>query len=223
MSAVGETQPQIKAVLWDFGGVILSSPFDAFRRFEESRGLPRDFLRKVNSINPHSNAWACFERGEVDTVRFGEQFLAESTALGHAVHGSEVLKLVSGEVRPRMVKALKTVKTRYKIACLTNNMPLGHGPAMSVSPEKAQAVAEIMSLFDCVVESSKVGVRKPEPAFYERACDLLGITPREAVFLDDLGINLKPAAQMGMTTIKVEDPDKALSDLGAIIGMEFER
>lgn len=211
----------IKAVLWDFGGVILTSPFDAFRQFEERCGLPQDFLRKVNSTNPHTNAWACFERGEVDSERFGEMFLAESTALGHPVHGRDLLPLISGELRPRMVQALRQVKTRYKIACLTNNMPLGHGPAMAVSPEKAKAVAEVMALFDCVVESSKVGVRKPEPAFYERACALLGIAPSEAVFLDDLGINLKPAAAMGMKTIKVGDPDKALAELGAIIDMEF--
>jgi putative hydrolase of the HAD superfamily len=211
----------IKAVLWDFGGVIMTSPFDAFRRFEDSSGLPRDFLRRVNSTNPHSNAWACFERGEVDAARFGELFLAESTALGHAVHGRDVLALISGDVRPRMVDALKKVKTRYRIACLTNNMPHGHGPAMTGSPERAKAVADVIALFEVVVESSKVGVRKPEPAFYERACGLLGIQPHEAVFLDDLGINLKPAAAMGMQTIKVEDPDKALRDLGAIIGMEL--
>jgi putative hydrolase of the HAD superfamily len=212
----------IKAVLWDFGGVILTSPFEAFRRFEDTRGLPRDFLRGVNSVNPHGNAWARFERGEVDADAFDTLFRAEAQALGHDVPGREVLALVSGEVRPRMVAALRKVKTRFKIACLTNNMPLGHGPAMSVSPEKAKAVAEVMALFDHVVESSKVGIRKPEPEFYRRACALLEITPEEAVFLDDLGINLKPAAAMGMRTIKVEDPDKALADLSAIIGLEFE-
>lgn len=211
----------IKAVLWDFGGVIMTSPFDAFRRFEDERGLPRDFLRKVNSTNPHGNAWACFERGEIDAAEFGARFLAESSALGHAVHGSNVLALISGDVRPRMVAALKKVKTRYRIACLTNNMPHGHGPAMSGSADRAKAVAEVISLFEVVVESSKVGVRKPEPAFYMRACELLDIKLTEAVFLDDLGINLKPAAAMGMTTIKVEDSDKALADLGAIIGMEL--
>lgn len=211
----------IKAVLWDFGGVISTSPFDAFRRYETERGLPAGFLRLVNSTNPHSNAWACFERGEVDAARFGELFHAEAKALGQDVHGRDILPLISGDLRPRMVAALKTVKTRYKIACLTNNMPTGHGAGMSANPEKARAVAEILTLFDAVVESSKVGVRKPEPAFYMRACELLDIKPSEAVFLDDLGINLKPAAAMGMKTIKVEDPDKALADLGAIIGMEF--
>lgn len=216
-----QSDQAIKAVLWDFGGVIMTSPFDAFRRYEDSSGLPRDFLRRVNSTNPHGNAWACFERGEVDAATFGELFLAESTALGHAVHGSDVLALISGEVRPRMVAALKQVKTRYRIACLTNNMPHGHGPAMTGSPERAKAVAEVIALFEVVVESSKVGVRKPEPAFYERACGLLDIQPTEAVFLDDLGINLKPAAAMGMRTIKVTDPDQALAELSAMIGMEL--
>jgi putative hydrolase of the HAD superfamily len=211
----------IKAVLWDFGGVIMTSPFDAFRRFEDERGLPRDFLRRVNSTNPHSNAWACFERGEIDAAAFGERFLTEAKALGQDVHGRDVLALIAGEVRPRMVEALKTVKTRYRIACLTNNMPHGHGPSMSQSPDRAKAVAEVISLFEIVVESSKVGVRKPEPAFYMRACELMGIAPSEAVFLDDLGINLKPAAALGMRTIKVTDPDQALRDLSAVIGMEL--
>jgi putative hydrolase of the HAD superfamily len=211
----------IKAVLWDFGGVISTSPFEAFRRFEDERGLPGDFLRRVNSTNPHGNAWACFERGEIDAAAFGERFLTESTALGHAVHGRDILPLIAGEIRPRMVAALKAVKTRYRIACLTNNMPHGHGPSMTASPERARAVADVIGLFDIVVESSKAGLRKPEPAFYERACSLLGIRPAEAVFLDDLGINLKPAAAMGMTTIKVTDPDAALAELGGIIGMEL--
>jgi putative hydrolase of the HAD superfamily len=211
----------IKAVLWDFGGVISTSPFDAFRRFEEDRGLPRDFLRRVNSTNPHSNAWACFERGEIDSAVFGERFLTESTALGQAIHGREVLALIAGDIRPRMVEALKKVKTRYKIACLTNNMPHGHGPSMTGSPERAKQVADVIALFEVVVESSKAGLRKPEPAFYERACSLLGIQPNEAVFLDDLGINLKPAAAMGMLTIKVTDPDAALAELGRILGMEL--
>lgn len=211
----------IKAVLWDFGGVISTSPFDAFRRFEEDRGLPRDFLRQVNATNPHSNAWACFERGEIDATVFGERFCTEARALGQDVHGREILPLISGEIRPRMVAALKAVKTRYRIACLTNNMPHGHGPSMTGSPERARQVAEVIGLFEVVVESSKVGVRKPEPAFYERACGLLGIQPSEAVFLDDLGVNLKPAAAMGMTTIKVTDPDAALAELGRILGMEL--
>lgn len=211
----------IRAVLWDFGGVILSSPFEAFRRFESERGLPPDFIRSVNTRNFHDNAWARFERGEVGAEAFGELFLAESAALGHPVHGCDILPLLSGDVRPRMVAALRTVKARYRIACLTNNMPAGSGPAMAMSPAKAERIAEVMALFDLVVESSKIGVRKPEPEFYATACRLLGIAPAEAVFLDDLGVNLKPAAAMGMRTIKVDHPGAALAELGAIIGMDF--
>src|SRR5690606_19868135 len=167
----------IRAVLWDFGGVILTSPFDAFRQFEEKCGLPQDFLRRDNATNPHGNAWACFERGEVDAARFGEMFLAESTALGHAVHGRDILPPSWGEVRARMVAAVKSVKRKDTAGWLTKKMPLGHGRAMGVSPDKAWAVAEVVALLFCVVESSRAGVRRPEPAFYERACSLLEIRP----------------------------------------------
>ncbi|MBX3456054.1 HAD-IA family hydrolase [Ferrovibrio sp.] len=218
MTAAGPSAAAIKAVLWDFGGVILTSPFEAFRRFEAARGLPQDFIRGVNSRNPHSNAWARFERGEIDAAGFGTLFLAESTALGHALHGSEILPLISGDLRPRMVAALRKLRGTYKTACLTNNMPLGHGAGMAQDSGKAAAIADVLSLFDAVVESSKVGVRKPEPAFYEHACKLLQIAPTEAVFLDDLGINLKPAAAMGMRTIKVGDPDLALAELSSLLG-----
>lgn len=159
----------IRAVLWDFGGVILSSPFEAFNRYEAARGLPRDFLRSVNARDPDSNAWARMERSEVDAATFGALFAAESRALGHEVDGRDLLPLLGGEIRPRMVAALKAVKTRYKVACLTNNVRGGHGPGMSRTPEQAAAVAAVMALFDVVVESSKVGARKPEPVFYERA------------------------------------------------------
>lgn len=212
----------IDAVLWDFGGVVTSSPFDAFRRLEQERGLPPDFLRRVNSTNPHTNAWARMERGEIGPGEFDAMFLEESSALGHPVGGADVLKLLSGEVRPRMVAAIRQVRTRYKVACLTNNMNAGHGPGMAQSSDRARAIAQVMELFHLVVESSKTGLRKPEPAFYLHACDQLGIDPARAVFLDDLGINLKPAAALGMRTIKVTDPDVALGELGELIGMSFE-
>lgn len=211
----------IEAVLWDFGGVVTSSPFDAFRRLEQDRGLPVDFIRRVNSTNPHTNAWARMERGEIGTAEFDLQFREESTALGHPVGGAEVLQLLSGEVRPRMVSAIRHLRTRYRVACLTNNMAAGHGPGMAASADRARAVAEVMELFHLVVESSKTGLRKPEPAFYLHACEQLGIQPAQAVFLDDLGINLKPAAAMGMRTIKVTDPDQALEELGQLLGIRF--
>jgi len=221
MTGDGVKMEPIEAVLWDFGGVVTSSPFDAFRRLEQARGLPQDFLRRVNSTNPHANAWAKMERGEISKEAFDTLFREESAALGHPVSGAEVLQLLSGEVRPRMVAAIRRLRTQFKVACLTNNMAAGHGPGMAQSSERARAVAEVMELFHLVVESSKTGLRKPEPAFYRHACEQLGIAPTRAVFLDDLGINLKPAAAMGMRTIKVTDPDAALEELGQIVGIAF--
>ncbi|MCX6517394.1 MAG: HAD-IA family hydrolase [Actinobacteria bacterium] len=200
----------IQAVLWDFGGVILSSPFEAFNTYEAEKGLPLDLIRRVNSTNPHSNAWALLERNDISPQEFDSLFATESEALGHRVPGADVLALLSGDVRPRMVQALDTVKAAgFKIACLTNNVVSTEEPAT----ERQAEVRSIMHKFDHVVESSKVGCRKPEPRFYEIACELLQVSPTECVFLDDLGINLKPAAAMGMRTIKVVNPDDALAEL----------
>ena len=200
----------IQAVLWDFGGVILSSPFEAFNTYEAEKGLPLDLIRRVNSTNPHSNAWALLERNDIGPQEFDSLFATESEALGHRVPGADVLALLSGDVRPRMVQALDTVKAAgFKIACLTNNVVSTEEPATARQAE----VRTIMHKFDHVVESSKVGCRKPEPRFYEIACELLQVSPTECVFLDDLGINLKPAAAMGMRTIKVVNPDDALAEL----------
>ena len=199
----------IKAVLWDFGGVILSSPFEAFNRYEESNGLPTDFLRSVNATNPHENAWARLERGETSPMQFDAEFAAESEALGHRVPGADVLALLSGDVRDEMVELLDELKAKgYRLACLTNNIGGEHRSA-----DRSSTIAAIMARFDVIVESSKVGVRKPETRFYELACQLLAVEPDECVFLDDLGINLKPAAAMGMTTIKVISAGQAIHDL----------
>ncbi len=205
-----------KAVLWDFGGVILSSPFEAFNHYEAAQGLPADFIRSVNATNPHGNAWAKLERSDVGGAEFDALFADESEALGHRVPGAAVLGLLSGEVRPEMVALLDRVKAAgYKVACLTNNVTGAFGSA-----ERAAEVGAIMARFDAVVESSKVGCRKPEPRFYEIACELLEVRPDECVFLDDLGINLKPAAAMGMTTIKVTSAEAAIRDLGAVLGFD---
>jgi putative hydrolase of the HAD superfamily len=201
----------MKAVLWDFGGVLLSSPFEAFNRYEAERGLPHNFLRTVNSTNPHTNAWALLERNEISVAQFDERFGVESAALGHRVPGADLLLLLAGDVRPEMVAALDRVKSSgYRVACLTNNV-VSDG-------SRGDEVDAIMQRFDVIVESSVVGVRKPEPRFYEIACELLMVEPVECVFLDDLGINLKPAAAMGMTTIKVSTAAQAIADLGAVLG-----
>jgi putative hydrolase of the HAD superfamily len=203
----------IKAVLWDFGGVILSSPFESFNRYEEEHGLPKDFLRTVNATNPDANAWARLERSDITPAQFDAAFAAEAEALGHRVPGADVLALLAGDVRDEMVTLLDELKERgYLLACLTNNIGGTHASA-----ERAETINAIMSRFDVVVESSKVGTRKPETEFYEMACKLLGVDPSECVFLDDLGVNLKPAAAMGMKTIKVASAEQAINDLRRIL------
>ena len=211
----------IKAVLWDFGGVFTTSPFANFTKYEAAKGLPKDFIRTINARNSDGNAWALMERNEVSREEFGDLFAAESKAAGHEIHGSEILPLLSGNLQPEMVTALEIVAKSYKTACLTNNMRTGHGPSMTRDADQAARIAEVMEIFGHVVQSSQTGIRKPEPRFYEIACEMLEIAPTEAVFLDDLGVNLKPARAMGMTTIKVTGPDQAIADLEAVLGMSL--
>ena len=209
----------IEAVIWDFGGVITTSPFEAFNRFERSRDLPKDLIRTVNATNPDSNAWALFERAEIDASGFDVKFLEESTALGHPVRGAEVLPLLSGDVRPGMVRALRLCAERFKVGCITNNMAQGHGAGMSATQEGAQRAADVMSLFGVVIESSKAGVRKPDPRIYQMMCERLGVEPKACIYLDDLGVNCKPAAQLGMSAIKVVSEAQALADLSRLTSL----
>ena len=206
----------IQAVLWDFGGVISSSPFEAFAQYERERGLPGDFLRTVNATNPHDNAWARLERSEFDHAAFDEAFARESRALGHEVRGSDVLPLLSGRIRPEMVQALHRLREHFRLGCITNNFK-----SMSASPMGGLYKGEIMALFHHVIESAKVGLRKPDPRIYRMMTDALQVDPAACIYLDDLGINLKPAAHMGMATIKVLSADQAISDLETILGLKL--
>ena len=208
-----------RAILWDFGGVILSSPFEAFNRYEAEIGLPKDFIRSLNARNGDTNAWAKMERSEVSLEGFVELFEEEARQQGHELDGWRILQSLSGDIRPQMVEALRRCSRAFRVACITNNMKHGEGPGMARSADTAQAVAEIMMLFEHVVESSKLGLRKPDPRIYQHACDLLGVHPEDCVYLDDLGINLKPARALGMRTIKVGDPDQAIAELEAMVGI----
>ena len=212
----------IEAVIWDFGGVFTSSPFEAFARYETENGVPKDLIRRVNSTNPDNNAWALFERNEIDTKGFDSLFLEESRALGHPIPGSHVLPLLSGMVRPRMVAALKACKQHFKVGCITNNMVSMHSPGADAPQRAAGAMGQIMPLFDHIIESSKAGVRKPDPKIYLMMCEALSVEPAACVYLDDLGINCKPAAALGMKAIKVVDVDQTLSDLAAATGLTFD-
>lgn len=210
----------VEAVIWDFGGVFTTSPFEAFARYERERGLPDGLIRRVNATNPDDNAWAQFERNAIDAEGFDRLFLEESTALGHPVPGREVLPLLAGEVRPRMVAALKACKARFKAGCITNNMATPLMTGGDGSPPGAMAA--IIPLFDAVIESSKAGVRKPDPRIYMMMCELLGVKPEACVYLDDLGINCKPAAALGMRAIKVAGVEQALAELSEATGLTFD-
>ena len=212
----------VEAVIWDFGGVFTSSPFEAFNRLEAEIGAPKDHIRRVNAANHHENAWALFERNEIDTARFDQLFLEESTALGFPIRGADVLPRLSGELRPRMVAALKACKLRFKVGCITNNVVSMHSPGQNEIQRAAGAMGQVMPLFDAIIESSKAGVRKPDPKIYRMMCDLLAVEPANCIYLDDLGINCKPAAALGMKAIKVIEVDQTLAELAALTGLTFD-
>ncbi|QOZ49130.1 HAD family hydrolase [Bradyrhizobium sp. CCBAU 53340] len=205
-------------MIFDFGGVLTSSPFEAFARFETERGLPADIIRRTNAANHLENAWAKFERAEVDIETFDHLFAAESLALGAEVRGREVLPLLQGDLRPDMVEALKRIKAQFKTGCITNNLPAN---AIGSMTGRSLYVAEVMVLFDLVIESAKIGLRKPDPRIYQLMVETLKVDPQTCVYLDDLGVNLKPAREMGMTTIKVTSGTQAIADLEAATGLKL--
>ncbi|OPZ00597.1 HAD family hydrolase [Bradyrhizobium sacchari] len=200
----------IEAVIFDFGGVLTSSPFEAFTRFETERGLPADIIRRTNAANHLENAWARFERAEVDIETFDRLFAEESRALGAEVRGLDVLPLLQGDLRPEMVEALKRIKAQFRTGCITNNLPAN---AIGSMTGRSLYIAEVMVLFDHVIESAKIGLRKPDPRIYRLMVETLKVNPKNCVYLDDLGVNLKPAREMGMTTIKVTSGAQAIAEL----------
>lgn len=213
---------RFECVIFDFGGVITASPFEAFNRLEAERGLPHDFVRQVNATNPDGNAWALFERAEIDAATFDTRFAAEAQALGHALDGASVLAVLAGALRPAMIAALdRLTAAGYRIACITNNVPTGHGAGMARSGNRADALEAVFARFEHVIESSKAGVRKPDPRIYAMMCERLGVPPQACIYLDDLGINCKPAAAMGMHAIKVTSGEQALADLSAVLGLNL--
>src|SRR6201988_3276604 len=215
---VNRQDGMIEAVIWDFGGVLTTSPFEAFARYETERGLPADIIRRTNAANHLENAWAKFERAEVDIAAFDQLFAAESLALGAEVRGRDVLPLLSGDLRPEMVEALKRIKSKFKTGCITNNLP---NNAIGSASGRKLYVAEVMALFDHVIESAKIGLRKPDPRIYQMMVETLQVDPNNCVYLDDLGINLTPARAMGMTTIKVESGAQAIAELEAATGLRL--
>ncbi|MGY8704247.1 HAD-IA family hydrolase [Bradyrhizobium sp. 18BD] len=208
----------VEAVIFDFGGVLTSSPFEAFKRYETERGLPADIIRRTNAANHLENAWAKFERAEVDIETFDKLFAEESRALGAEVRGRDVLPLLQGDLRPDMVEALKRIKAQFKTGCITNNLPAN---AIGSMTGRSLYIAEVMVLFDHVIESAKIGLRKPDPRIYRLMVETLKVDPGKCVYLDDLGVNLKPAREMGMTTIKVASGAQAIAELEKATGLKL--
>jgi len=210
----------VSAVVFDLGGVLTESPMTAFAAYEEEVGLPLGLIRRLNSTDPDTNAWARFERNELDVAGFLAAFEAEASAAGHRVDAARVLAALRGELRPPMVAAVRRLRAAgFPLALLSNN----------VAPmERTGPVGDLLRLFDAIVESSVEGVRKPEPEIYRRALARLSeavgrpIEARECAYLDDLGINLKPARALGFTTIKVVDPAAALAELSALVGFPLD-
>ena len=213
---------RFSSVFWDFGGVITSSPFEAFSNFELNNNLPKDFIRKVNSTNHKSNAWAQLEQSKINLEEFDVLFKKESKSLGYEVSGGQILNLLQGEIRPEMVNALeKLKKENFILACLTNNFNSGD-KNQSALDDINEERTKIMNNFDYIIESKELGIRKPDVEFYLKALEISGADPKKTIFLDDLGINLKPAKELGMTTIKVLDSDQALKELSNLVGINFE-
>ena len=210
----------VTAVVFDLGGVITESPMEAFTAYEREAGLPEGLIRQLNSTDPDTNAWARYERNELDVAGFSAAFEAEAAARGHRIDAARVLAALRGEVRPAMVAAVRRLaEAGLPLALLSNN----------VAPmERTGRLGDLLQLFDAVVESSVEGVRKPEPEIYRRALDRLSeavgrrIEATDCAYLDDLGINLKPARALGFSTIKVVDPAVALAELSELVGFPLD-
>jgi putative hydrolase of the HAD superfamily len=207
---------RVHAVVFDLGGVITESPLHAFTAYEREAGLPEGLIRRLNSTDPDTNAWARYERNELDVAGFSAAFEQEALAAGHRVEAARVLEALRGELRPEMVAAVRRLKDAgLPLGLLSNN----------VAPmERTGDLGELLALFDAIVESSVEGVRKPEPEIYQRALTRLSaavgreITADDCAYLDDLGINLKPARAQGFATIKVVEPAAALAELSELVG-----
>ncbi len=206
-----------EAVIFDFGGVITESPFEAFNKLESARGLPKDLIRRINATNPHDNAWAKFERAEITPAAFDAAFAEEARAQGFELPGRDVIACLQGAVRPSMLEALRRIAARFKTGCITNNVKADDKRPSAWSNNRG--IDEAMGLFQHVIESSKIGIRKPDPRIYRMMTDALAVDPARCIYLDDLGINLKPAREIGMTTIKVEAAAPTIAALEGHLGI----
>ena len=207
---------KIKTIIFDFGGVITNSPIEGFKNLEKTHGYSKGLITGINMNNPDNNAWARSERGEIEIDTFLSQFEQEALDIGHDINADEILIQLYGSPRPIMIKKIISLSksNKYKLICLTNVLK---GIKKFMPKEREEVVNNIMSYFDKIYESYKIGMRKPEARIYEYIIKDLEINPKETIFLDDLGMNLKTARQLGINTIKVVDPIEAIKTLDQFI------
>ena len=202
-----------RAVIFDLGGVVFPSPFESFDAYERDRGLPEGSVRALIRVSSETGAWAALERGELTMHAFHDALEEEAELAGFALEAEALMQRVASGFgpRPAMVRAIERIRDAgLKTAALTNNWPRTDGEGMVATDHQLG--------FDVVIESAVEGLRKPDPRIYELVLERVGVWAEHSVFLDDLGINLKPARSMGMTTIKVIDPATALRELEAVLG-----
>lgn len=206
----------IKTIIFDFGGVITNSPIEGFKLLEEKHGYDKGIITNINMNNPDNNAWAKSERGEIDINTFLEEFEKEALSIGQKINAKEILQQLYGSLRKNMINKIKLLSTskKYKLICLTNVLK---GVDIFTPKERVEAVKDVMSYFDIIYESYKLNMRKPEARIYQYILKELNIEPQETVFLDDLGMNLKSARQLGINTIKVIEPNDAIYELDQIL------
>ena len=203
-----------RAVIFDLGGVIVDSPMEGIARYERELGLEAGFVNRLIVETGDAGAWTRLEQGKLDMPAFFDAFEADAKEAGVTLSARDLMAAMgeSSTVRPVMIEAVRCIREHgLAVAALTNNWKSDDGALGTKGIGLDQ-------LFDVFVESSVVGLSKPDPRIYEYACSKLGIEPREAVFLDDIGRNLKTARQLGMATIKVSAPDQALDELEQVLG-----
>jgi putative hydrolase of the HAD superfamily len=206
---------KLRAVIFDLGGVVLGSPLHAIAAYERELGIPAGFVNRVVVETAPSGAWSRLERGELAMENFFAEFEADCAAAGQEIDARAMFAHMAqaSQPRPQMLEAIRRIRGGgMKTAALTNNW---------ATEEDLDGTRALRPHFDVFVESSVLGLRKPDPRIYHHACGELGVTPPEAVFLDDIGLNLKSARKLGMTTIKVVEPDQALGELEDVLGVSL--
>ncbi|XP_052813055.1 acyl-CoA dehydrogenase family member 10-like [Mya arenaria] len=216
LSTAAGGRKETQAVIFDMGGVILPSPLALFKSFEQTSGLPEGTILQTILSNKVSGAWTRLEEGKLTMTEFATQFGKEcSDILGRPVDMAGLMpsfNKYNGVAYPQMIDAVQCVRAEgLKTALLTNNW-------FNINNEDSYIPVDL-AMFDVVVESCKVGYRKPHPKIYEIVLDKLGVAPERCIFLDDMGGNLKAAAQFGIRTIKVTDPDQGVRDLEKELGL----